>query len=179
MRKPIIALFLLLLSELSYSQYKSFSIKVGPEVLLPAYTSSFGNNHTYGIGVEINAVKNFSKHFSYKLSSGFQHFTGKIETFNTESINYNLIPLLISLRYSYNPAFIGLETGPLVSINKSVSTHNTFSPCIGINLNKLEIEGRLINVLGMPSIPENSFLVRGGYGMYAVKVAYTIYYKNH
>ena len=179
MTKFILVIFFFVLSITSFSQNKSLAINAGPTVSLPAYTSSFGNNHTYGIGIEANVTRSFSKHFSYKISSGFQHFTGKIETFNSENLSYNIIPVLFSLRYHYKPVFIGLETGPLVSISKSATTHNTINPSLGVNLNKLQIEVKLINVLGMASIPENSFLVSGGYGLYSITLTYSLYYKNH
>jgi hypothetical protein len=153
-------------------QKHSTDFQIAFSYYLPAYTSTFGENHSKGLGAEIMVDHFVSNHFSISGVSGFVHFNGYITTFNREDINYNSIPFFLGCKYHLNKLFLGIETGPLISMNKSVSTHNTFSPLLGLQMKKIQAELGLLNILGMASIPENSFLTRGGYGLYYFKISY-------
>ena len=176
MRLKILAIFFSLLFILNAnSQNYSTSIYLGGSYLFPGYTSSFGENNTKGYGAELTADHYISNHFSVSGRSGIIHFNGNIVTFNREDVDFNSIPVFVGCKYHLHNFFLGIETGPLISTNKSISTHNTFSPLLGFKTNKIQGEISLLNVLGMASIPENSFLISGGYGFYSIKISYNLF----
>ena len=144
---------------------------IGPEFSLPTYKELPSN----GIGGSI-AVEFRSKHkVSAVVETGYNYFWGKyVNVWKQDTIHgFGFAPILagakLTLREKYYAAMrAGLTLGKTRAF--------TLSPAAGIMLPnsrtpKLDLGIRLIGVIGMPSIPENSFLDRGGFSYLNLRIA--------
>jgi hypothetical protein len=71
--------------------------------------------------------------------------------------------------------FLGFEAGAVIKASNNAGTLFAIVPSIGYGNNKLNGELRLLQVPGMPSFPENSFLKKGGYNFLGMRLSYRVF----
>jgi hypothetical protein len=91
--------------------------------------------------------------------------------------NLMLIPLLTGVRYYfYKHAYAGAEAGAQFGVGRYIGNTFVLAPSAGYRFSvgkpRLDAGIRLMNALGMPSIPENSTIQKGGYGVWVFRVAF-------
>ena len=159
---------LLLSSSLLFAQPKKFIPSVGVE-----FNLLLESNNAVGGGFHFREEHFFSQNFSASLTVGYIRFKGDIVYWDgSKDKTFSLIPVLLGGKYFIHKFYGGFEGGLAIKASSNVSTLPAVSPSVGILLNKLDISCKLLSVLQMPSIPENTFLQRGGYSYIGVRIAY-------
>ena len=172
--KTIKILFVALLfhSFNGYSQQQRKSISIGSQVDFPLRV--FQSNKAIGSGINLKGEFFLSNRFSGTLSAGYSFFNGKLIYWDgTTDKNFALIPLLVGARYYFQKFYLNLEAGLAIKASDNVYTNLAFVPSAGILINRLDLAIRLFSVsqLGV-SIPENTFLQKGGYSYLGFRVFY-------
>jgi len=170
MRTTFLLLGFICLTCTSIAQRK-VRLTIGPEFSLPAY-KEFPSN---GIGGSIAVEFRSKNRFSATIETGYNHFWGSyVNVWKHDTTRgFSFVPILAGARYSAGEKFYasmraGLTLGTTVGF--------TLSPAAGVVLPnrrnpKIDLGVRLIGVVGMPSIPENSFLDRGGFSYLNFRIA--------
>ena len=164
MKKKILLLHLLFICLGSYAQQKGWTVSVGVSPVhsqLPAA----------GTGISIARDFNRQKKLGLVVEAGFLHFGGKVINpfLHDTAAHLNFVPLLGGLHYRINKKiFAGLQAGMLCKAGKNIGTLPLIRPEAGVvvfPLKKAVIDMAVqwYLVSGLPSIPENSFLKKGGY----------------
>jgi hypothetical protein len=133
-------------------------------------------NKTDGPGISLKGLHAFSDHFAGMASVGYNYFKGQVEYWDGSSDDhFALMPLLLGARYYFGKMFLGFETGGVIKASSNAATLFAIAPSVGYYKNKFSSELRLLQVPGMPSFPENSFLKKGGYNFLGVQLSYRIF----
>ena len=157
-----------------YSQKDQTVISPGIHFSIPVYTIA-GENNTTGVGANAIVEHYFSNRFSGCLDIGYDHFTGNLIYWNNAiDHSFNIVPVLVGFRYYLQKFYLGLEAGAAIKASKNVYTNATICPSAGIKLKRWDAGIKLVSVLSMPSIPENTFLQRGGYGWLVLGLTYSL-----
>jgi hypothetical protein len=173
MRKPILLALSLLLCFSVVAQKNKNQIWTGVEYNVHL---KHAFNKTNGPGVSVKDVYTFSARFDGTLNLGYNYFGGKVEYWNGKTEDhFALMPLLLGTRYNFSKLFLGLEAGTVIKASKNAGTLLAIVPSFGYCTNKFSCELRLLQVPGMPSFPENSFLKKGGYNFLGLRLSYRIF----
>jgi hypothetical protein len=175
MRK-IVWLFcsLLFCSSSAIGQPKKLVPSAGVEFSVPAH-QSIGSNHANGVGFSLKEEFFVSQKFSVTVSAGYSFFRGDLVYWDgSKDKNFALIPVMIGARCYFHKFFAAFEAGAAIKGSSNVNTLPAVCPSAGVLVNKFEISFRLMGILQVPSIPENTFLQRGGYSYAGVRVSYRI-----
>jgi hypothetical protein len=133
-------------------------------------------NKTNGPGVSLKGAHSFSNHFDGTVSLGYNYFKGQVKYWDGDSDDhFALMPFLLGSHYRFSKMFIGFEAGAVIKASNKAATLFAIAPSIGFRNNKLSSEIRFLQVPGMPSFPENSFLKKGGYNFLAVRLSYKVF----
>ncbi|MDI3322460.1 hypothetical protein [Pinibacter soli] len=185
MKKSLLLLMTSLTFVFSFAQSKKTSYSVGALLSRPAYFSNTENNNATGFGFEIQTERLFSKKISCTASAGYIHFSGPYTYVNYSSFahdttinSYGNVPLFAGLRfYCWNKLFLGAEIGAMIQASSNTGTHLSLAPSVGYKFDiakqrGIEVGLRLINTLPSYGVPEANSLMKGGYGIWVLKVAY-------
>jgi hypothetical protein len=133
-------------------------------------------NKTNGPGISIKGLHTFSKNFDGTASLGYNYFKGKVEYWDGKSDDhFALMPVLLGVRYRFAKVFLGFETGAVIKASDNAATLFAIVPSAGYSSSKFIGELRLLQVPGMPSFPENSFLKRGGYNFLGMRLSCRVF----
>jgi hypothetical protein len=170
----------------SFSQTKKTTYSVGALVSTPAYFPNTETNNTTGIGFEIQTERLFSKKFSCTASAGYIHYSGNYTYINYSSFahdttinSYGNVPLFAGLRfYCWKKLFLGAEIGAMIQASSNTGTHLSLAPSVGYKFavgkqQGIDVGVRLVNTLPSYGVPEENGLMKGGYGVWVLKVAYS------
>jgi len=171
MKKTILLVWSLMLCAFVSAQKKS-EVMAGVEY-------NFHLKHVYdknnGPGISLKGVHTFSNHFDGTLSLGYNYFKGDVKYFDGKTEDhFALIPALVGIRYGFRKMFFGFEAGAAIKASSNSATLLAIVPSVGYRNNKFSTELRLLEVPGMPSFPENSFLKKGGYNFLGLRLSYRI-----
>lgn len=132
-------------------------------------------NKTNGPGVSLKGIRAISQHFNGTVSLGYNYFKGDVKYWDGSWDNdFALVPLLLGVRYGLRKVFIGFEGGMVIKASSNASTIFAIAPSFGYRNKKFSSELRLLQVPGMPSFSENSFLKKGGYGFLGLRLSYQL-----
>lgn len=133
-------------------------------------------NKTNGPGISLKDVYVFSDRFDGTVSLGYNYFKGEVKYWDGKTEDhFALMPLLLGTRYNFRKVFLGLEAGMVIKASKNAGTLFAIVPSFGYSTKKLSSELRLLQVPGMPSFPENSFLKKGGYNFLGLRLSYLLF----
>jgi len=173
MKKAIFLAMNLVLSVCVFAQKSSNEVWAGIEYNMHL---KHAFNKTNGPGISLKGVHALSDHFDGTLSVGYNYFKGKVKYWDGKSDDhFALMPLLLGTRYCFSKVFIGFEAGAVIKASDNAATLFAIAPSIGYQNNKFCSEIRFLQVPGMPSFPENSFLKKGGYNFLGVRLSYKVF----
>jgi hypothetical protein len=171
--KTLLAI-LLFYSLNGYSQPKKNLFAIGAEISLPAH-QPFQSNKATGLGINMKGEHFFSNNFSALANIGFASFRGKIVYWDgVEDRSFSLVPILIGARFYIQKLYLGIESGAAIKASENANTLVAFSPSIGMINKKLDLAIKFFAIPQMPSIPENTFLQKGGYSYLGISVFYSL-----
>ena len=170
---------LILYSVQGYSQPQKNLIAIGGEIGFPAH-QPFQSNKAIGMGINIKGEHFFSNKFSSLASIGFSSFSGKIVYWDgAEDKDFSLIPILVGGRFHIKKFYLGLESGIAISASNNTNSLFAIAPSIGIVHGHFDLVAKLFAIPEMPSIPENTFLQKGGYSYLNFGVNYNFNLRKH
>ena len=173
MKKVIFLAMMLVLSLFVFAQKSSNEAWAGIEYNVHL---KHAFNKTNGPGVSLKGVHSFSNHFDGMVSLGYNYFKGQVKYWDGNSDDhFALMPFLLGPRYRFSKMFIGFEAGAVIKASNNAATLFAIAPFIGYRNNKFSSEVRLLQMPGMPSFPENSFLKKGGYNFLGVRLSYKVF----
>jgi hypothetical protein len=173
MRKTLLLVTILILCVTAFAQKKKNEVWAGIEYNVHL---KHAFNETNGPGVSLKGVHAFSHHLDGMVNLGYNYFKGKVQYWDGNSDDhFALMPLLLGTRYRFRNMFLGFEAGTVIKASDNAATLFSIAPSIGYSNNKFNAELRLLQVPGMPSFPENSFLKKGGYGFLGVRLGYCLF----
>jgi hypothetical protein len=170
--KPLIVI--LIFSSLhAHSQTRKNFLGIGGEFSYPVH--AYQSNKAIGLGLNIKGEHFFSSKFSGLASIGYTSYHGKLVYWNgTEDEDFALSPVLIGGRFFIQRFYMELQAGVAISSSENVNTSFTIAPAIGFMYKKLDLAIRLFAIPAMPSIPENTFLEKGGYSYLTFRFFYNL-----
>jgi hypothetical protein len=133
-------------------------------------------NKAIGYGLEIKGEHFFSPKFSMNLSIGYTHFKGSI-TYGDDSKDnsFALIPCSVGVKYYIKNFYLAAGAGLAVKASRNTGTNRMLYPAIGFAKKPFDISIQLIGVpQTFPSIPESTFLLKGGYSYLGVHINYLL-----
>jgi hypothetical protein len=167
----------LLSSSITFSQTYKSSVAIEGGLSYPL-NQPVQKNKAVGIAINVKAEQFFSKKFSGTLRIGYNYFKGDLVYWDGKmDKNFTLIPVLLGARYYIQKLYLGFETGAAFKGSKNVYTNIAVAPSFGYLCKRINININILSILGFPSIPENTFLQRGGYSYLGVKFGYKIFNK--
>lgn len=176
MKKIITSVFILIfVSSIAVAQKNKLVVSAGPVLLIPTYSEI--NSAGFGFGADVEYKLN--KKIAIASDIDINIFNSNVKNIFTNKITngFIIMPLLVGVKWTAfkNFYFTG-KTGVVAGL-KNAGTNFSFSPGLGylININgkqKLDVGLKLVGVLPMSSIPENTFLEKGGYSFLSLKLAY-------
>lgn len=169
--KPLFVILLFCSTNL-YSQTKNL-IGIGGEVGYPV--SAYESNKAIGLGINVKGEHFFAPQFSGLATVGYASYRGKLVYWDgTEDKNFALVPVLIGARFFVQKFYAELEAGVALKATENVNTGMALAPAIGFMNKKLDLSLRFFAVPAMPSIPENTFLEKGGYSYLTLRFFYNL-----
>jgi hypothetical protein len=155
------------------SQPRKNLIGIGGEVSYPVY--AYESNEAVGLGINIKGEHFFGSKFSGLVTVGYTSYRGKLVYWDgTEDKDFALVPVLIGARIFLQRFYAEFEFGVAVKASENVNTTMTVAPAIGFMNKKLDLAIRFFAVPAMPSIPENTFLEKGGYSYLTLRFFYNL-----
>jgi hypothetical protein len=171
MKRALLLLTFFCFACCAVAQNSRTRFSIGPEFSLPTY-KEFPSN---GVGGSI-AVDFRSRHrVSANIETGYNYFKGTVinEFKHDTTRGFGFVPILAGVKLSLaNKYYASMRAG--ITLGSSVGF--TLSPAVGVMLPnrlspKIDLGIKLIGVPGMPSIPENTFLDRGGFSYLSFRAA--------
>ena len=177
-RMKIFLVIFLLYSVHAYSQSRKNLIAIGGEIGFPAH-QPFQSNKAVGFGVNIKGEHFFSNRFSALASIGFASFNGKIVYWDgIGDKNFSLIPVLIGGRFYIKKFYLGFESGIAISASNNTNSLIALAPTMGLVHGNFAVTAKLFAIPQMPSIPENTFLQKGGYSYLNFGLFYNLNFRK-
>ena len=176
MKKVLSTLFVLTFTAgISIAQENKLVVSAGPAVLIPTYSEINSVGFSFGVGIDYK----LSNSLSIASNIDVDVFDSKVRNLFTDQITdgFILMPVLIGVKWKpVNNLYFAGKVGAVAGL-KNASTNFALSPGLGylVNINgkqKLDVGLNLVGVPGMASIPENTFLDKGGYSFLSLKLAY-------
>jgi len=157
------------------AQKNNVLFSVGPAILIPSYSGI--NSNGFGVGASFEYV--LTKKVSIASDIDINFFTSNIKNVFTHKVTngFAIMPVLAGVKWgAVKNIYLSGKAGMAVGL-KNAGTNLTLSPGIGYLFNikgkqKIDMGIRLIGVLPKASLPENTFLEKGGYSFLAFKLAY-------
>jgi len=176
MKKILMSVYVLLLTTSSGIGQKNRPVySAGPAILIPTYSQIKSPGLGFGLKVDFKPHKKLS----FVSDIGINAFNGDIVNQFTNKIVKGLIimPVLAGVKWSAskNLYFAGLA-GVAFGL-ENAGTNFSLSPGMGYLLKfggkrMADLGLRLTGVLPKTSIPENTFLEKGGYSFLSLRLAY-------
>jgi len=154
-----------------HSQPRKNLLGIGGEVSYPVH--AYESNEAIGIGINIKGEHFFSPKFSGLANIGYTFYRGKLVYWDgTKDHDFALVPVLIGARFFVKKFYTEFETGVAVKASDNTSSIFAVAPAIGFVNRKLDLAMRFFAAPAMPSIPENTFLEKGGYSYLTFRIFY-------
>lgn len=176
MKKVFSTLFVLTFTAgISMAQENKFVVSAGPSLLIPTYSEINSVGFGFGVGIDYR----LNNKFSLASDIDVDVFDSKVKNLFTDEITdgFILMPVMIGVKWRpVNNLYFAGKVGAVAGL-KNASTNFALSPGLGylVNINgkpTLDVGLNLLGVPGMASIPENTFLDKGGYSFLSLKLAY-------
>jgi hypothetical protein len=177
MKKITIVFILTVTTSIGLAQKNSLAVSVGTAKLIPTYTGI----SSIGFGFSTSVDYKLTKNISFISDIDVDIFNSKVKNNFTNKITdgFIIMPVLVGAKWNAFSNFYFTSKAGFVTGLKNAGTNFSLSPGLGylININgnrKLDIGLKLVGVLPKSSIPENTFLERGGYSFLSLRVAYQL-----
>lgn len=176
MKKIVTTGFILILvTSIGMAQKNRLVVSAGPAILIPTYSEINSAGFGFGAGVEYK----LNKKIAIASDIDINIFNSKVKNIFTNKITdgFIIMPVLVGVKWNAFNNFYFTGKAGLVAGLKNAGTNFSLSPGLGylVNINgkqKLDVGLKLVGVLPMSSIPENTFLEKGGYSFLSLKLAY-------
>jgi hypothetical protein len=155
------------------TQIRKNTLNLGATISTPFKSHEI--NKTTGYGIYLRGEHSLSRNLSVTARAGYTFYKGDINYFdNTHHKNFALMPLLLGTSLTIKKIYFGIELGTVLPVNMAVNSHFAFSPGAGFRFNRLAIGLDLLIVPEVPSLPENSFLQKGGFSYGGINLSYRL-----
>jgi hypothetical protein len=133
-------------------------------------------NKAIGYGLEIKAERFLSSKFSMNVSAGYIYFKGAITYWDdSKDKSFGLLPVSVGGRYYIRSFYLGAGAGLAIKASSNTGTNVLLYPAVGFAKKNVDVS---IQLMGIPqafgSIPENTYLEKGGYSYLGLYLNYLL-----